>query len=237
MSYPIPPAYAKVGGATELTVPPGYSSYTGAPYSANPAPLVPPPSGYLVIGSLNPPFSPIGAPDFTLLVIGEGFVAGSKIVWNGTEEPTTFVDSKTLSTVVQPSTATVETTIPVHVLNPDGGRSRDLPFRFAGTPWVPPVPLTLTGVAPATVPLAAGSGVTPTTFTLTGTGFKAGSTIKYSTPGAPTTWISVATTYVSATSLTCSLALNDATAAGTWRFTVTEGTQTTAPATATVTVA
>jgi hypothetical protein len=236
MSYPVMPIAAEVGGDVELTVPPGYSYYTGPPFSDNPTPLDVA-SGYLVAGSLNPPYSPIGAPDFTLMVIGEGFKTGATIVWNGADEVTTFVSDKTVTTLVKPSTASVESVVKVHVRNPDGSRTRDLEFRFAGTVWVPPIPLTLASVAPATVPLVAGSGSAPHTFTLTGTGFKATSTITVAQPSAPTTWFPAGTVFVNGTTLTCSIAINDATGAGAWKFRVTEGSETTAAVTSTVTVA
>jgi hypothetical protein len=72
---------------------------------------------------------------------------------------------------------------------------------------------------------------------LHGTGFKAGAVVKVDTPAAGASYSPVSHTLVDPTTMTISLALNDATSAGVWSFTVTEGSYTTPPATVTVSVA
>lgn len=64
-----------------------------------PAPEEQPP----VISALAPSSAYVGDPDLTLYVIGENFTAESKILFDGGEEPTTFVSAAQLSTVVEPS--------------------------------------------------------------------------------------------------------------------------------------
>jgi len=70
-----------------------------------------------VVTSLNPSTAVIGAPSFTLHVMGTGFLPSSEIQWNGSPEPTTFVSDTELTTLVDMSTAVVAASIPVAVLN------------------------------------------------------------------------------------------------------------------------
>ena len=57
--------------------------------------------------SLDPNQLPVWAQDTEVKFVGENFTANSKIIWNGGEEPTKFIDAKTLSTIVKPSTVQV----------------------------------------------------------------------------------------------------------------------------------
>lgn len=88
-----------------------------------------------VVSSLNPGSATLGDPSFTLHVLGTGFNAESLIVWNGSEEPTTYVSATELTTGVDMSTAVVAVNIPVAVLNSDGVMSEASTFviQEAGT--------------------------------------------------------------------------------------------------------
>lgn len=77
------------------------------------------PSEAPVVTALDPPLMPLGAPSFTLYVTGTGFTADTVIVWNGSDEPTTFVSATVVATGVNMDTATVAATIPVAVRNGD----------------------------------------------------------------------------------------------------------------------
>jgi IPT/TIG domain len=88
--------------------------------------MSPPP----VVTSLTPNSAEIGDPSFTLHVHGTGFKSGSVIVFNGGEEPTTYVSATELTTGVDMSTAAVPVTVPVSVLSSDGVMSDPMNFTF-----------------------------------------------------------------------------------------------------------
>jgi hypothetical protein len=59
-----------------------------------------------------------GEPPLTMVVTGTGFVPGiTLIVWNGVDEPTTYISPTQCSTGVQPATASGPAVIPVKVRN------------------------------------------------------------------------------------------------------------------------
>ena len=78
----------------------------------------------------------IGSTDFTLRVIGTNFTDTSVIVFNGGDEPTTFVSDTELETGIKPSTASVAGSYPVIVKQ--------------GTYFTPPQQFTFTDAAPGT---------------------------------------------------------------------------------------
>jgi len=78
---------------------------------------------------IDPDAATIGDPDVTLTCTGEGFTPESVIVFNGGDEPTTFVNETTLTTIVKPSTAGVAGTFPVLVRSA-AGESEPLDFEF-----------------------------------------------------------------------------------------------------------
>jgi hypothetical protein len=90
----------------------------------------PPPNPVPTLTSISPTSVDAGVPSFTLTVIGSGFVAASRIVWNGNYVSTTFVDSTTLTgsisswDVSSPRTATIAVSTPP----PGGGTSSPLTF-------------------------------------------------------------------------------------------------------------
>jgi hypothetical protein len=57
-----------------------------------------------VLTSLDPAQLPVWAQDTEVKFVGSGFTVNSRIIWNGGEEPTGFIDTQTLSTIVKPST-------------------------------------------------------------------------------------------------------------------------------------
>jgi len=72
-----------------------------------------------VLNSIEPTTAECGSADFTLTCIGSGFTPNSVIIWNGGEEPTTFVDENTLTTGVKPSLVSEPVSLLVTVT--DGG--------------------------------------------------------------------------------------------------------------------
>lgn len=95
------------------------------PDEVTPTPAPPP-----IISSLNPNEAVVGSTDFTMLVLGQNFDAGSVIVFNGGDEATTFVSATELSTGVKPSLASGAATVPVLVRNADGQQSAARNFTF-----------------------------------------------------------------------------------------------------------
>lgn len=94
------------------------------------------------IASLNPGSVTLGDPDFTLHVLGSGFSTLSKIIFNGSEEPTTYVSDTELTTGVNMATAVTAVTVPVHVVSGDGVLSNAMNFVFqdGGTPLLASAP-------------------------------------------------------------------------------------------------
>lgn len=78
---------------------------------------------------IDPDVATIGDADLTLTCTGEGFTANSKIVFNGGEENTVFVNETTLTTIVKPSTASTAGEYPVLVRDATGD-SEPLSFEF-----------------------------------------------------------------------------------------------------------
>jgi hypothetical protein len=80
------------------------------------------------LDSLTPATAMLGDPNFTLHCLGTNFTPDTKILWNGSEEPTVFVSETELTTDVNMATATVAAPIPVAVRGPSGGVTAPLIF-------------------------------------------------------------------------------------------------------------
>ena len=92
----------------------------------------PPPA----ITSLSPSVATAGGAAFTLTVSGANFVSGAKVRWNGTDRATTFVSSTQLQANILAADIATAGTVPVTVLNPDGGLSNTMTFEVSGW-WKP----------------------------------------------------------------------------------------------------
>jgi hypothetical protein len=96
------------------------------PPETTPPPLDVPPA----LDALVPDTAVAGdAADITMVVEGEGFTADSVIVFDGNDEPTTFIDATAVSTGVKPSLFTVPADCPVSVRN-GAAMSNALTFSF-----------------------------------------------------------------------------------------------------------
>jgi len=84
------------------------------------------------VSSLSPNTAVVGSPQLTLDVAGANFTASTVIVWNGGDEPTTFVDAGLVQTIVDPSTASGPAVVPVGVRT-GSLSSNTLPFSFTAT--------------------------------------------------------------------------------------------------------
>ena len=110
--------------ASSLRAACGYLPVVSAQRGAAVDKVLPPP----VIASLVPATAALGAPNFTLHVMGTGFQSHDVILWNGAPEPTTFVSPTELTTLVNMATAQAAITLPVSVRPAVGGMSNSLDF-------------------------------------------------------------------------------------------------------------
>ena len=138
------------------------------------------------ITSSVPTGTDLGGPPVTVRILGTGFMALSKVYWDGTELPgsgpldTTFVSETELTCVVDPSGMVIPAGHYFEVHNPDGQVSNYLDFTV-----LPPLPV-LTALEPNTTPI----GVPSFDIHVKGTGFNAGSIIVFNGHDEPTTVVS-----------------------------------------------
>jgi C1A family cysteine protease len=93
-----------------------YANYVTYASANNPIP---------VISQINPPLVYKGGPGFNLVVTGSGFVANSKVRWNGTDRATTFVNAGKVKAAILASDIANLGTANITVFNstPGGGTS------------------------------------------------------------------------------------------------------------------
>lgn len=84
-----------------------------------------------VVSFLEPAEVVCGGPDIVMRVHGSGFTEASVIVFNGGDEPTTFVSDTIVETGVKPSLATIAITVPIAVRT-DSALSNSVGFSFLG---------------------------------------------------------------------------------------------------------
>ena len=82
-----------------------------------------------VVSAVTPNTAVIGGADLTISVTGSNFGDTSVIMFNGGEEPTTFVSNTELNTIVKPSTAGTPGAFPVAVRN-ESQTSNSVDFTF-----------------------------------------------------------------------------------------------------------
>jgi hypothetical protein len=141
------------------------------------------------VTSLAPLSVLAGSPATVLVVTGEGFVPGAKIVFGATDLQTTFVSSTSVSGAVPAALLVASGSSPVKVVNPAPGGGESTPIAF-------------TVANPAASiqsinPLAAFVGSAALPLTVNGTGFVAGSKIVFNGAALATTFVNG--TQVSAT--------------------------------------
>jgi hypothetical protein len=112
-----------------------------------------------------------GSDAFTLTLTGSGFAQASVVRWNGEDRPTTFVSQGQLTAQIAAGdvAAAGQASVTVFTPAPGGGQSPARPFAVAVRPN--PVP------AAAAISPGAILAETGTTFTVTGTGFMAGTRV------------------------------------------------------------
>ena len=109
-----------VSGSTAVRISALYGGVTRtAPLTVTPVP---------VVTVLSPSVATAGDPAFTLTVSGSNFVSGSKVRWNGSDRVTTFGSASQLQVSILTADISTAGTVPVTVLNPDGGLSNAMTF-------------------------------------------------------------------------------------------------------------
>ena len=155
------------------------------------------------VADLSPSVATAGGPAFTLTVYGSNFVSGARVRWNGSNRTTTFVSATQLQASITAADIATPATVPVTVLNPDGGVSNAMNFVVWG-----PAP-TVTGLSPS----SATAGGAAFTLTVNGSNFVSGAKVRWN--GADRT-----TTFVSATQLRANITAADIAAPATVPVTV-----------------
>lgn len=117
---------SSLGAVTTGILPsPVVSAVRGAAVVAGPAPIV---------TGLVPATAAVGAASFTLKVNGTGFTPGCTIVFNGQDEPTTFVSATEVTTGVNMAVWTAPSApLPVKLRTLDGRESNAMSFTFTAT--------------------------------------------------------------------------------------------------------
>lgn len=82
------------------------------------------------VTSLTPSTVVLGTPSFTIHVIGTDFTTTSVILFNGFQEPTTYVSATELTTGVNMAVWLAPATVPIAVITADGVVSNSVMFSF-----------------------------------------------------------------------------------------------------------
>jgi 6-phosphogluconolactonase (cycloisomerase 2 family) len=172
-----------VAGVTVVNPGPGGGTSNALPFTivgpgANPIPS---------ITRIDPPSTPAAsatASALTLTVVGDGFLEGSQVQWDGEGRPTTYVSSTELRAIIPATDLTTAGTAGVTVRNPTpgGGDSNAATFTIAGFGDNPVPTARSLGFAP-------GSGGT-WTLIVDGGGFIPGSKIQWNGQDRQTVFIS-----------------------------------------------
>jgi IPT/TIG domain len=146
------------------------------------------------IATINPQSAPAGSAGFNLTVNGTGFINTSRVRWNGSDRPTTFVSSNQLTAAISTSDLAGGGLVSVTVFNPapGGGESNAITFQV-----VNPAP-TISSVSPLSV--TAGGPDFP--LTVNGTAFNNTSRVRWNGSDRPTT-------FASSTQLTATISASD----------------------------
>jgi hypothetical protein len=150
--------------------------------------------------SLSPTSTTAGGAGFTLTVNGTHFVPGSIVRWKGANRTTTYVSSTQLTATIPAADIALAGTANVTVFNPapGGGTSTARTFTINN-----PVP-TISGLSPSSQT----RGGAAFTLTVNGSGFVAGSVVRWN-------GLNRTTTFVSSTQLTAAIPAANIASAGT----------------------
>lgn len=128
----------------------------------------------------NPAFAVAGGEAFTLTLTGSGFAAATRVRWNTTTLPITFIDSSTISVEVPADLITSPGSAQITVANPmPGGGAASFTYQIAF-----PAPV-LTGIDPAT----SYAGEPDLELSVQGSNFAATSVVQWNGEPLPTTFV------------------------------------------------
>lgn len=96
--------------------------------------IVPDDNPIPVLSELHPDAVEVGSPEITLTVDGKGFRAESVVRFDGSDRPTTFIDTETLEVQIPASDLTVAGKFPVTVFSPAPGGGSSKPLAFEVVP-------------------------------------------------------------------------------------------------------
>ncbi|QQS47372.1 MAG: hypothetical protein IPM66_01530 [Acidobacteriota bacterium] len=111
------------------------------------------------LAGLSPASASAGGPGFTLTVTGTNFISGSKVQWNGSDRPTTFINSTRMTAEISASDIMTAGTAQVTVFTPapGGGASNPQSFTIIPLVTVSAASYLASGIAPEAI--VAGFGV------------------------------------------------------------------------------
>jgi hypothetical protein len=132
-----------------------------------------------VISTIQPQVVLAGSADFTLVVTGTGYVAGSIVKLNGAALPTTYGGATELTATVTAAEVAAAGNLNITVSNPNGASSAAKVLQVVAGPSIASID-----------PTSVTAGSTAFTLVVTGTGFVSGSQVELS--GTP-----LATSYIS----------------------------------------
>jgi hypothetical protein len=136
----------------------------------------------VTISSIAPPGIPVGSGATPITIAGQNFAAGSSLVWTTPDGQrfgisANLVRAAQMAATIPASLLSTAGTAQVAVSDFNGVLSNQLPFKI--------YPFLINSVTPGSV--AAGSGATQ--ISIAGQNFTAGSTLAFTTPNGPTTFI------------------------------------------------
>lgn len=178
-----------------------YDNYYSIRLAAAPNPVP-------VNSSLTPSSAAAGSAGFNLTVQGSSFLPNSVVRWNGSDRATTFISPTELRASISSSLIATAGTATVTVFNPAPGGGLSAGRTFTINAAANPAP-TLLSLSPGAAYVNTG----PMTLTVGGSGFVAGSTVRWSGSNR-------STTLVSGNSLTATITAADLSSAGTFPVTV-----------------
>jgi len=207
----------------------GSSEHDTPEYTIYSAPLAQasgPYAGQPVLSNVTPNAAPQYGSSLSLSLVGENFVPGCYVTFNGTPLSTTYSDPTSLTALLPASLLGTSGSYSVGVTNSNvtDTTSNTLPFTVTASPNNP-VPA-ITSLLPASLAV----GAAPQALIIKGTGFLTSSAVTFK-------GISHVTTYGSGSQLTISLTLADLATAGTYPVVVTNPAPGGGSANATFTVA
>ncbi len=140
--------------------------------------------------SISPATAVAGGKAFALTVQGSGFVAGSKVEWNGSSRLTTYISGTQISASIAAGDIASPGTAGVTVVNPPPGGGTSASLSLVITAGVSPgPPATQSPVITWILPLTTTAGGPEAALTVYGANFSPGSTVEWNGAARDTTFV------------------------------------------------